>query len=964
MFASKTAFISFAIDDIRIRPGRCQHLNDYSYSFTNGLDGLELEQIQPLGEIDAYLINFPTIDAHDERKQFPSGIPQEDHTTYSIKDGYYLGFMNKKTKTIPMDYIDRLSIENVPADVSQRSCVRFAHQLSGNVSLKVYWSAGDYFDDENDRHNDHLLFATNSEKRFWTVVEFDKQLDFKHRIVFETIKPTSDQSYLALDDIIVMNRQCERPIDCDFNQDNYCSYTNLYTGSDQAFRVYATWKSNFHPDFPGPHLDHSQIEGNGFLMLSAWRWSSVGSIHTTKKLVKIISGAQHIERGRVYCLQIWAWINDPKATVEVLLLRYSRGRYLVPISLGRIEEIQHDHWTPYYFTIDREMLSVDVDEIQILIEGTIITNPKTMIALDDISLHRDRCQNETIKCLNGKVIKPEQLCDFRKDCKSGWDEIGCGDECDFEKEDCGWKDTGSRDKDHWFRTSVPEMQTWSPLFTPKFDADANTKGHFMMMRRWIGGQNSQSGHAEMALNAGKMSLYFKQSSADCLIEFDYFAQASRAFFLKVRFGDEIDNMNTFYMVAHTIGTTHGSWTHTFGHVGRHWTPFIVEFEAFDQSTKSAIAVDNIRFIDCAIQPPLPYGENCSRRLIMCNQTRICIPLDSICDGIDDCGGDGEDESFKHCDTSLWRRCSFESWSQCRLTIDNREENDAHWQIATGEQFEENHLNPGYEPLIDNSKRSRTSPYALLLPGGRFLSASIYTPFFSSQVLNITNPCRIRFFYYWHTDIGRIIDPSDLSLEVFVRYQDEDVDDDNKAIENGSSNGTKILWSVTATDVLDQQRWYKAVVDYPNPNDNDWVDEWNNHHIHNLTMKPFQFVLRGWIHEDERSRLAIDDLSYGFNCIALEGPPHHTSTSTTNQPITGSTDRPNHHKGSKGQCLSFIVIVVFARRQYHNRNDIDRKHLVLSLKHLNESKSIHHVENADEAVEQQPEPSAPPINQYS
>nr|XP_046916964.1 MAM and LDL-receptor class A domain-containing protein 1-like [Dermatophagoides farinae] len=974
--SSKGVFNSFAIDDIQIRPGRCKHLNDYTYTFTNGLDGLQLEQIQPLDEMDAYLFNFPTFDANHQTGLFPLTIPHNDHTTFSTTDGYYLGFMNKKTKKLQIDYIDRLSIENVPADVSQRSCVRFAYKLVGNVSLSVYWSAGEYFDDYHDRHNDHLLWATNSEKPWWTVVEFDKQLDFEHRIVFEIIKPTSNKSYLVLDDLIVMNSQCERPIDCDFNHDDYCSYSDYYTKSGQAFRLYATWTSNFHPDFPGPRLDHSQIEGNGFLMLSAWRWSP-DSIYTGKKYAEIISGAQRIERGRIYCLEIWAWINDAKASVEILLLRFQRGHSSGSRILGRILEVQHDRWTPYYFTIGHDMLETDIDEIQILIEGVVIKDPKTMIALDDISFHQGRCQNESIKCLNGKIIKPEQQCDFRKDCPSGWDEIGCGDECNFEKDDCGWKDTGSIDRDYWFHTSVQEMQSWSPSYAPKFDANANKKGHFMMMRRWIGGRNSQSGHAEMALNARKMSLYFKHSSADCLIEFDYYAQASKAFFLKVRFGDEINNMNTFYMIANTIGTTHGSWTRQYGHIGLHWTPFIVEFDVFDQSTQSAIAVDNIKFIECAMDKPLSHGQNCSLRLIMCNQTRICIRPDSLCDGINDCGEDGEDESIERCGSQLWRRCSFESWSQCQLDIDHVSEVHAHWRIVTGHEFEDNQLNPGYEPLIDNTRRSRLSPYALLVPGRtddqnthhRFRYASIYTPFLSSKVLNMTNPCRLGFYYYWHTDIGRVIDPRDLSLEVFVRYQDDDDDCNNENEIESTSHQPKILWSITASDVLDQQRWYKSVVAYPDPNDNDWIDHWNNNHEHNLTMKPFQFVLRGWIHEDEHSRLAIDDLSYGFNCIAEE--THETTTSPTNQPITGSTDQPviHNHKGSKvGTGIFFvtifiammiIVIVVVARRQYyrhyHNRNDLDN--LVVSLKHLDEQKSNNQIEIADEAIEQQPGPSA-------
>lgn len=58
-------------------------------------------------------------------------------------------------------------------------------------------------------------------------------------------------------------------------------------------------------------------------------------------------------------------------------------------------------------------------------------------------------------------------------------------------------------------------------------------------------------------------------------------------------------------------------------------------------------------------------------------------------------------------------------------------------------------------------------------------------------------------------------------------------------------------------------------------------------------------------------------------------------------------------------MMIIVIVVVARRQYyrhyHDRNDLDN--LVVSLKHLDEQKSNNQIEIADEAIEQQPGPSA-------
>ncbi|KAL1476074.1 hypothetical protein MTO96_036790 [Rhipicephalus appendiculatus] len=68
-------------------------------------------------------------------------------------------------------------------------------------------------------------------------------------------------------------------------------------------------------------------------------------------------------------------------------------------------------------------------------------NPKGFIAIDDISVSEEACEDmtrstDTFDCGN-KTIIIEKLCDFVVDCDDGADESDCG-ECDFSESSCGW----------------------------------------------------------------------------------------------------------------------------------------------------------------------------------------------------------------------------------------------------------------------------------------------------------------------------------------------------------------------------------------------------------------------------------------------------------------------------------------------------------------------------------------------
>lgn len=134
-------FSIFALDDIMVRPGKCQHLHDYVYTFTSGLEDLELEYIQPLVSVIGQIYT-PAYTSQP-------GAPKTDHTSGTSKGSFFL-FMNHYTLA-PTVYMVTLSMTGIPPD--RRSfdvnggytCVRFAYQVTGNATLKVFVAPNNAF---------------------------------------------------------------------------------------------------------------------------------------------------------------------------------------------------------------------------------------------------------------------------------------------------------------------------------------------------------------------------------------------------------------------------------------------------------------------------------------------------------------------------------------------------------------------------------------------------------------------------------------------------------------------------------------------------------------------------------------------------------------------------------------------------------------------------------------------------
>lgn len=120
---------SLAIDDIHLKPGFCDRLDDYVYTLDEYED-LELNRITPyntfMGIIYRHSSNY--------HQDYPLA-PRNDHTT---GDGGYFLFMNQKNN-LNTTYTDWLVVDYLPSMKSRdpARCVKFAFMVYRNASVKV-----------------------------------------------------------------------------------------------------------------------------------------------------------------------------------------------------------------------------------------------------------------------------------------------------------------------------------------------------------------------------------------------------------------------------------------------------------------------------------------------------------------------------------------------------------------------------------------------------------------------------------------------------------------------------------------------------------------------------------------------------------------------------------------------------------------------------------------------------------
>ncbi|XP_069841728.1 apical endosomal glycoprotein [Dendropsophus ebraccatus] len=309
--------------------------------------------------------------------------------------------------------------------------------------------------------------------------------------------------------------------------------------------------------------------------------------------------------------------------------------------------------------------------------------------------------------------RTENRCNFICDCWDCGDERDCGYHrdspvwgrpfsCDFEYDDCGWKDISTSDY-QWVRD-----QRSSPLWQSRPHADhtlRNRWGWFMMAE----GRSGKS-----AVSARLQSPVLRDAAATCEIHIHYHMYSSDSSQVNGSLSVHLADSTQTYAMWESTQTSAMSWRRQVLFTGR----IPGEFQIIVTASREALsygdfAVDDLEFRHCALQG-LQTECGADYRCLRGS----CVAQDVHCDGTDDCG-DGSDEIG--CDTS--QSCTFEgevcSWSSS-------------WERENGYNS---------KPERDHTKNSR-SGYFMRAPqnGTQRLESAILT---SDEVL----PCYLVFYYY-------------------------------------------------------------------------------------------------------------------------------------------------------------------------------------------------------------------------
>ncbi|XP_040921930.1 MAM and LDL-receptor class A domain-containing protein 1 [Toxotes jaculatrix] len=396
---------------------------------------------------------------------------------------------------------------------------------------------------------------------------------------------------------------------------------------------------------------------------------------------------------------------------------------------------------------------------QILIEGTVGDDFNGDIAIDDLSflncvpyegelptpntttpavttraptVQPHSCPDGEFVCgAHGECVPQIKECDFRPDCSDGSDEENCVKEkCDFEGGDtCGWMSVDpSLVPIHAFRWAPDQGESIHDGEQYHRPINDHTLGS---PEGWYMCADSSNGHYGQTTDL--LTPVISSTGPQCTLVFWY------------------------HMVGFTVGSlqvllkyrnvTHEVWSQT-GNQGNKWrrgevflglsNNFQVVFRAKRGiSYMGDVVIDDVSFVDCS--PPLPSDQPCTAEQFSCANSH-CIPQDNLCDFINHCG-DNSDEDHYIC-KGFSGRCSFEfdlcSWRQCR-------QDDFDWLIKAGST-----PTVGTGPSSDHTLRD---------PSGHYLYLESSFPHSVGHVAHISGPllsrrssqCKMRFYFHMSGD---------------------------------------------------------------------------------------------------------------------------------------------------------------------------------------------------------------------
>ncbi|XP_053328789.1 apical endosomal glycoprotein [Spea bombifrons] len=250
----------------------------------------------------------------------------------------------------------------------------------------------------------------------------------------------------------------------------------------------------------------------------------------------------------------------------------------------------------------------------------------------------------------------ETLCNFICDCWDCADERHCGYHkesavsgapfsCDFELDDCGWKDI-STSSYQWSRDRL-SSKFWG----------SHSHGDHTLGNRW-GWFMATGGHTmKSTVTAALRSPVLRDAAATCEVHLHYHSWNSDSpgngsLSLQLTAGAQT------FDLWQSPQRSSLSWQRAVVYTGRLPGEFqLTVSSTWEPNTQGNIAIDDIEFRHCALSAP---QTGCHAGQVQCDRGS-CVEERSVCDGTDDCG-DRSDESS--CEKFTF--CTFEN-ATCNWT---------------------------------------------------------------------------------------------------------------------------------------------------------------------------------------------------------------------------------------------------------------------------------------------------------
>uniref|UniRef100_A0A8C5HM61 MAM and LDL-receptor class A domain-containing protein 1-like n=1 Tax=Gouania willdenowi TaxID=441366 RepID=A0A8C5HM61_GOUWI len=395
---------------------------------------------------------------------------------------------------------------------------------------------------------------------------------------------------------------------------------------------------------------------------------------------------------------------------------------------------------------------------QILIEGTVGDDFHGDIAVDDLSfLHCEPFDGElphansttpalttvapTVpphSCPEGQFVCGShdecvpltQVCNFRPDCSDGSDEMNCGNSCDFKGGDtCGWKmDNPSQNPVHlysWSPEQGESIHEGEQYHRPINDHTINSPEGWYMCADSSNGGYGQSTDLQTPV--------ITSTGPYCTMVFWYYMSGFTVGSLQVLLRQGNDTREVWSQA----GNQGNRWRQGEVFLGISNNVQVVFRAKHGISYMGDVVIDDVTFLDCS--PPLPSDQPCTHEQYACANGH-CIPQDHLCDFIDHCGDNSDEDSYI-CQGFVGR-CSFEfdlcSWRQCR-------QDDFDWLIKAGST-----PTVGTGPSSDHTLRDPSGHYLYLessIPQAVGVSARVVGPLLSKR----SSQCKIRFYIHMSGD---------------------------------------------------------------------------------------------------------------------------------------------------------------------------------------------------------------------